>query len=149
MTGRTDESGGQGGVAAAGADLQDATAGLDASGFEHVGPQPGRGDGAGGGAVGTVAGGDDVVGIGGDEGDLGGEGVPGHGAHGTVDCGGADVPGGGEPVGRPAAQGGGLVEVRGGRCGHVGPFGRAGHTWSETVGAEGRGTVAVGAYWAA
>ncbi|CAM5511082.1 hypothetical protein SANTM175S_06061 [Streptomyces antimycoticus] len=149
MAGGVDEFGDEGGVVAAGADLQDAVAGLEAGGFEHVGLQPGRGDGAGDEALIAVAGGDDVVGVRLADRYFGCEGVPGHCAQGLVDRGGADVPGSDELVGQLETQGGGLVEVRGGGCRHGGPFGRVGHARSATVGVVGFGMFAVGAYWAA
>ena len=139
MAGGADEFGDEGGVAAAGADLQDTVAGLDAGGFEHVGLQPGRGDGAGDAALVAVAGGDDVVGVRLVDRYFGCEGVPGHCAQGSVDRGGVDVSGSGELAGQLVAQGGGLVEVRGGGCRHGGPFGRAGHAGSATVGVVGWG----------
>jgi hypothetical protein len=148
--GRADEFCDEGGVVAAGADLQDAVAGPDAGGFEHVGLQPGRGDGADGAAVVAVAGGDDVVGVCLLDRYFGGERVPGHGAQGLVHRGGSDVAGFGELVGELVAQGTGFVEVGGGGCRHGGPFGRAGHAGSGTLGAAGFEMLAVvGAYWAA
>lgn len=147
--GGADEFGDQGGVVAAGADLQDVVAGLETGGFQHLGLQPGCRDGAGDAAVAAVAGGDDVVRVCLLGRYFGGEGVPGHGAQGLVDRGGADVAGVGELVGQLVAQCARLVEAGGGRCRHGGPFGRAGHTGSAAVGAAGFGMLAVGAYCAA
>lgn len=147
--GRADEFGHQGGVVAAGADLQDTVAWPDAGGFEHVGLQPGRRDGADDAAVVAVAGGDDVVGVRLLDRYFGGESVPGHGTQGRVDRGASDVTRLGELVGQLVAQGACFIEVCGGGCRHGGPFVRAGHAGSETGGAAGFGMLAVGAYWAA
>lgn len=143
-----DEFSEEGSVVATGADLQNLVSGLDAGRFEHVGLQPGRGDRAGDAASAVVAGGDDVVGVRLLGGHGGGEDVPGHGAEGVLDGGGADVSGGGEPVGQLVAQGACLIEFGGGRR-HGGPFGRSGHARSATVDEAGFGMLALGAYWAA
>lgn len=129
--GRADEFGHEGGVVAAGADLQDTVARPDAGSFEHVGLQPGRRDGADDAAVVAVTGGDDVVGVRLLDRHFGGEGVPGHGTQGLVDRRGSDVTRLGELVGQLVAQGVRFAEVCGGGCGHGGPFGRAGHAGSE------------------